>query len=364
MEEEPVILPSYKKKECLVEIIKNDKINSEIIGKGGSAEVYKVKQEWFSNLVNEHRELLHVNFQEKIYKSTGAPFVAVKVFNSTIDPYIKMIIANEISALQSFHVVCENVSVVCYIDYFTTSCEEYLIVMEYLTGMSLTQRLLHEKSSISELEISYIIFKLVQVIVFFHEHDIIHNDIKPDNIMISPDHGLKIIDMGFVCRIGDCIRKFTWAGTFLFLSRKKFIQWISIIQKDRILYVFRDAPEEEKRENIIEEIQKWGREQIETEKMLTSKDFKNADWWAFAITVEILLLIDNSKIYSLKTSPAEMKKFYDLGYTTVFGKIEQKDMKFPGRHGFFNQYILKILDNPKNPEKWPSADILYNKGAD
>ena len=73
------------------------------------------------------------------------------------------------------------------------------IVMEYASGDSL-RRYISRRDSIKLTEISNIITQLLDALDFAHENGIIHRDIKPDNIIVSPGHRIKVADFG-VARI-------------------------------------------------------------------------------------------------------------------------------------------------------------------
>lgn len=56
------------------------------------------------------------------------------------------------------------------------------------------------ESNATGLESEYIrkiIYQLVKSIDYCHSHDVIHRDVKPENLLISKDNVLKICDFGF-----------------------------------------------------------------------------------------------------------------------------------------------------------------------
>lgn len=68
------------------------------------------------------------------------------------------------------------------------------IVMEYIEGRTL-EEFLKEKPSKKELK--RIFSELLSAVEYLHKRGIIHNDLKPDNILISrTDNSLKLIDFG------------------------------------------------------------------------------------------------------------------------------------------------------------------------
>lgn len=69
------------------------------------------------------------------------------------------------------------------------------IVMEYVAGRTLDQ-FLHEQPSLAER--SRVADELMEALIFLHEHQIVHGDLKPGNILIT-DAGnhVRLIDFGF-----------------------------------------------------------------------------------------------------------------------------------------------------------------------
>ena len=75
------------------------------------------------------------------------------------------------------------------------------IIMELIKGFSLSekiQKLTLESIHLPEYELIYLIhlIELAQALEFIHSKNLIHRDIKPQNIMISHDFNLKLIDFG------------------------------------------------------------------------------------------------------------------------------------------------------------------------
>ena len=71
--------------------------------------------------------------------------------------------------------------------------QEILLVMEYVAGETLRQRLRHPLTLQQFLDIA---LQCAQALVAAHEHGIIHGDIKPENIMLTPAGQVKVLDLG------------------------------------------------------------------------------------------------------------------------------------------------------------------------
>lgn len=68
------------------------------------------------------------------------------------------------------------------------------MVMEYINGEDLKKLLLHKKTE--KLQRYDIILRVGRGLDYLHEHNIIHQDIKPENILVSKNNEVKIIDFG------------------------------------------------------------------------------------------------------------------------------------------------------------------------
>ena len=69
------------------------------------------------------------------------------------------------------------------------------IIMEYLDGQTLT-KYLGETGQIPAEKAVQLLTPIIQSLQLVHEHGIIHRDIAPDNIMVTKDGGVKLIDFG------------------------------------------------------------------------------------------------------------------------------------------------------------------------
>ena len=75
------------------------------------------------------------------------------------------------------------------------------IVMEYVESKSLKD-LLITRGTFSPLEACDIIYQLADALMHAHEHGVIHRDIKPQNVMMQYDGGVKLLDFG-IATIND-----------------------------------------------------------------------------------------------------------------------------------------------------------------
>ena len=75
------------------------------------------------------------------------------------------------------------------------------IVMEYVESKSLKD-LLITRGTFSPLEACDIIYQLADALMHAHEHGVVHRDIKPQNVMMQYDGGVKLLDFG-IATIND-----------------------------------------------------------------------------------------------------------------------------------------------------------------
>lgn len=71
----------------------------------------------------------------------------------------------------------------------------YYIVMEYVRGSDL-KTAINERGAINQRKVAEIGSQVCQALSVAHKQDIIHRDIKPQNIMVQPDGNVKVMDFG------------------------------------------------------------------------------------------------------------------------------------------------------------------------
>ncbi len=91
----------------------------------------------------------------------------------------------------------------------------HFIVMEYLEGESLEQ-LLKRTGALSPETVVQFLLQICSGLDYAHQFDIIHQDIKPDNILVQKDKTLKILDFGLACPTGS--ENFEMEGTIQYMS--------------------------------------------------------------------------------------------------------------------------------------------------
>ncbi|MBD2214247.1 serine/threonine protein kinase [Calothrix sp. FACHB-156] len=86
-----------------------------------------------------------------------------------------------------------------FFDYLEENQEFYLI-QQYIQGNTLSKEI-KSRQKLQESEVIKILDKLINILMFVHSNNIIHRDIKPDNIILDDNDNLFLIDFGSVKEI-------------------------------------------------------------------------------------------------------------------------------------------------------------------
>jgi serine/threonine protein kinase len=146
--------------------------------------------------------------------------VAIKIIEK--DEKLLNFYYNEISILSQF----SHPGIIQYYDSHLTTSQVW-IVLEYMEGGKLTDWI-EKKKKFSEEEISNICLQLLQSLKYLHENEIIHRDVKSDNILLAHTQGdilVKLCDFGFSCKLKDLKENYLcgspyWMAPELCLGKK------------------------------------------------------------------------------------------------------------------------------------------------
>jgi serine/threonine-protein kinase len=168
--------------------------------KGGFLENYKIEEViWHGGTSTIYKGLSQDSDLNKI--------VAIKVLH----PYRNL--PHQIKAFKKEFKILKNLSHpnIIKVYKFGRVDKIYYIIMEYIDGKSL-RNILNENSEVSSRTILKILIKVGEAIEYVHSKKVIHNDIKPENILISKNFlDLKIIDFGYAEKL-PVFRRINYTG--------------------------------------------------------------------------------------------------------------------------------------------------------
>jgi serine/threonine-protein kinase len=75
------------------------------------------------------------------------------------------------------------------------SAGQHFLAMEYVEGVSV-RHLLHSGKEFRELEALNVAVQAVEALAHLHAHDIVHRDVKPDNLVLTQEGVVKLMDLG------------------------------------------------------------------------------------------------------------------------------------------------------------------------
>src|SRR5262249_3572690 len=93
--------------------------------------------------------------------------------------------------------------------------DQYFYVMEYLEGRSLKRELELKGGALLAQEYWPILTQVAEALDFAHTMNVVHRDVKPDNIFITSDGTVKITDFGIARAVDYEETKLTKTGVML-----------------------------------------------------------------------------------------------------------------------------------------------------
>ncbi|KAJ3239075.1 Protein kinase [Chytriomyces hyalinus] len=120
----------------------------------------------------------------------------------------KQLLVNEILIMKE----CVHPNILQYVDSFLVGPSLWL-VLEFMDGGELTQ-VIETHTTLREPDIAAICKSVIKGLIHLHSRNVIHRDIKSDNILISREGKIKLSDFGYSARISAArTQRTTLAGT-------------------------------------------------------------------------------------------------------------------------------------------------------
>ncbi|OHS99010.1 CAMK family protein kinase [Tritrichomonas foetus] len=127
------------------------------------------------------------------------------------DKYSEENFTNEVKLLD----ICKDPAVISVYDTITSK-EEFIIVMEPGTHDLLNY--IQENGPLTEKTTRYYFYSLIQALKVMHSHHIVHNDVKLENLVVTKDDKIKLIDFGLSEKLEINGKSKMFRGTFHYLA--------------------------------------------------------------------------------------------------------------------------------------------------
>ena len=141
-------------------------------------------------------------------KDTGQ-IIALKILEITNNKLLEQAKIEIQNLMKISTPTCQQYLACYYGSHYDANRNEMLIEMEYIKGVDLytwTRNFISQTNSYNRLYVHLlaIMRDLLYGLSYVHSYDLIHRDIKPDNILIDTDNNPKLVDFGLACHSKIC----------------------------------------------------------------------------------------------------------------------------------------------------------------
>ena len=130
--------------------------------------------------------------------------VAVKVISVGSNQKEYETAVNELKKLNEISTPTCHPNLICFNGFDASNKDKIIIEMEYIDGETLGDYAQHYQGETLYRRLLAITKDIIKGISYMHDKNILHNDIKPENIMIDKSLTPKLVDFGLACSTRKC----------------------------------------------------------------------------------------------------------------------------------------------------------------
>uniref|UniRef100_A0A0N5BC54 non-specific serine/threonine protein kinase n=1 Tax=Strongyloides papillosus TaxID=174720 RepID=A0A0N5BC54_STREA len=192
-------IPQMTLYERTLYLLANDPAQQKEVALGKRIGFYRLGKELGAGNFSKVKLGVHVLTKEK---------VAIKVMEkSKMDQKAQRLLEREIESMEILH----HPNVIRLFECVETLSKTYLI-MEYAGGGEL-YNYVHTKGKLPEDVAKPIFAQLISAVAHMHSKNVIHRDIKAENVIFSQPGWVKLADFGFSCKIQENVLLKTFCGS-------------------------------------------------------------------------------------------------------------------------------------------------------